>query len=488
MEKEFRNEVEIDLLQLCFLCLRKWKTILLTGLVFALILGGYKAAGELSKVGTEVAVEEEETAEEKVAQYDTALASYKASLDRLNETFEKNQAYEKDSIILNMNPNDYFSGSSTFYISTDFKIMPDKTYQDVDYSEDIAQAYLSYLTSSECLGNVQSRLTEKIPAKYLAELIRVNLTGRVLTIKVVGDTEERATEILNAVGQAIDAYKKEVDTKIHAHNLDLMEYSAVENVPAEDVPEVVNNADYKGSRSGSENYVADYQKQFSDSQVSLTNQIATFYNSYTALADKKVSTANSSAVGISRSQALKSGVKFGIIGLVLGIFVAAGFIAFKSIVEDKINNAGEISYLFGLRIFGDYKSGAGIAAPGKLLYKLSYGDALSDKEKFYQVAAANVKTFAAAFKDEDIKEISMVGRIGSETLNTIVDSINAINGDSAVKAAGDIITDADAINAIRDAQYTLIAVDRNTSKKDLRDQLKKLKGLKKNIAGVLLFD
>ncbi|SEA39025.1 hypothetical protein SAMN05216349_11125 [Oribacterium sp. KHPX15] len=478
MEMEMRDEDEIDLLQLCFLCLRKWKTILLAGVVLALALGGYKGARELSKVGTEVAVEAEETAEEKVTQYDATLASYKAQFDRLSETFEKNQVYEQESIIMNMNPNNYFSGSSTYYISTDYKIMPDMTYQDVDYSADIAQAYLSYLTSSECLAYVQSKLTEKISAKYLSELIRVNVTGRVLNVKVVGDTSGRTTEILNAISEAIDNYKKEVDTKIHEHKLDLMEYSEVENTSSTDGSE---------SGSGNDNYVADVQKQFSDSQINLTNQISTFYDKYTKLADTKVST-DSSGSGITKSQAVKSGVKFGIIGLILGFFVAAGFIVFKAIIEDKIVNAGEISYLFGLRIFGDYKSGAGSGAFDKLLYKLSYGDALPDKEKFYEVAAANVKTFATAFKDEDIKDISLIGRIDSEALQSIVKSINDINGDDTVKLAGDIITDASAINAIRDAKYTLIAVDRTTSKKDLRTQLEKLKGLKKHVAGVLLFD
>lgn len=519
MDMEMRDEVEIDLLQLCFLCLRKWKAILLTGVVLALILGGYKCATELSKAGTEVAVQAEETTEEKVTQYDTTLASYKASLDRMKETFEKNQAYEKYSIILNMNPNDYYSGSSTYYISTDYKIMPDKTYQDVDYSEDIAQAYLSYLTSSECLGFVQSKLTEKIPVKYLSELIRVNLTGRVLTIKVVGDTSERTTEILNALNDAVNAYKQEVDTKIHEHRLDLMEYSEVENTSASDVPEVVADQTPAGLKAGSDNYVADFQKQFSDSQISLTNQIASFYNNYTSLADKKVGTDSSAAVGISRSQALKSGIKFGIIGLILGFFVAAGFIVFKAIVEDKITNAGELTHLFGLRIFGDYKSlGKANAITGaksggtadsaaktgvtsgitnselranafdSMLYKLSYGDALPDKEKFYEVAAANVKTFVAAFKDEDIKEISLIGRIDPAALGNIAKSVNTINGDETVKVAGDIITAAAAINAIRDVKYILLAADRNTAKKDLRTQLEKLKGLKKHVAGVLLFD
>ena len=495
MDKEIRNEVEIDLIQLLLLCIRKWKTILLAGVVCALILGGYKGVRGLSQVGSAAAIEADESAEDKLTAYDSTLASYKAQLDRLNETFEKNQAYEQESIIMNMNSNDYYSGSITYYISTDYKIMPDKTYQDVDHSEDITQAYLSYLSSSECLSFVQSKLSEKIPVKYLSELIRVSGTGRVITIKVVGDTSDRTSEILTAVSEAVDSYKKEIDAKIHEHKLDLMEYSEAENIPSS------RSVDEGGYNYGSQtqirvtngqnsftdrNYVADFQRQFSDNQNNLTNQIVSIYNNYTALSDKKVSAESGS--GITRSQALKSGIKYGIIGLVLGIFVAAGFIVFKAIIEDKINNAGEISYLFGLRIFGDYKSGTGNNAFSKLLYKMSYGDALSDKEKFYQVAAANVKTFAAAFKDEDIKEISMVGRIGSETLKNIVDSVNAINGDETVKAAGDIIVDAEAINAIRDVKNTLIAVDRNTSKKDLRDQLKKLKGLNKSVAGVLLFD
>ena len=480
MNNEMRNEVEIDLLQLCFLCLRKWKAILLTGVVLALILGGYKGVTELRKVGTEVAVQVEENAEEKVAQYDTTLASYKASLDRLNELVEKNQAYEKESIIMNMNPNDYYSGSITYYISTDFKIMPDKTYQDMDFSEDIAQAYRSYLSSSECLSYVQSKLSEKIPGKYLSELIRVGGEGRVLVIEVVGDTHERTSEILRALNEAISLYKQEVDAKIHEHKLDLMEFSESESASASDGSDA-------SSGTANDNYVAEVQKRFSDNQVSITNQISSFYDKYAKLADTKVS-AGGSGSGITRSEAVKSGIKFGFIGLILGLFVAAGFIAFKAIVEDKVINAGELSYMFGLRIFGDFKSGDKANAYDRMLYKLSYGDALPDKEKFYEVAAANIKTFSAAFRDEDIKEIALVGRIDPEVRSSIVKSVNDINGDETLKAAGDIIVDASAINAIRDVTYILLAADRNTSKKDLRNQIEKLKGLKKSIAGVLLFD
>ena len=87
MNMEMMDEEEIYLLQLCFLCLRKWKTILLVGVVCALILGGYKGVKELSKMGTESAVLSEESAEEKLTQYDNTLASNKTSLERLNETF-----------------------------------------------------------------------------------------------------------------------------------------------------------------------------------------------------------------------------------------------------------------------------------------------------------------------------------------------------------------------------------------------------------------
>ena len=492
MNMEMMDEEEIDLLQLCFLCLRKWKTILLVGVVCALILGGYKGVKELSKMGTESAVLSEESAEEKLTQYDNTLASYKASLERLNETFEKNRDYEQESIILNMNPNDYYSGSSTYYISTDYRIMPDKIYQDVDYSEDIAQAYHSYLSSSECLSFVQSKLSVKIPVKHLSELIRVSGSGRILSIKVVGDTSERTSEILNAMSEAIESYKKEVDAKIHAHKLDLMEHSEAENIPSSGgidegsySPRTQIQLTDGQSNLTDRNYVAEVQRQFSDNQSNLTNQIATLYDRYTALSDGEVSAESSK--GVTMSQALKGGIKFGIIGMILGIFLSAGFIVFKAILEDKIFSSSEIPSLFGLRVFGDYKSGANNAFD-KALYKLSYGDALPDKEKFYEVAAANVKTFVTAFKDEDIKEISMVGKIDPEVLKTISKSINDINGDETVKAAGDVISDAEAINAIKDVKYTLIAIDRNTAKKDIRSLLEKLKGLNKSIAGVLLFD
>jgi hypothetical protein len=308
----------------------------------------------------------------------------------------------------------------------------------------------------------------------------------------VGDTSERTSEILNAMSEAIESYKKEVDTKIHAHRLDLMEHSEAENIPSSGgidegsySPRTQIQLTDGQSNLTDRNYVAEVQRQFSDNQSNLTNQIATLYDRYTALSDREVSAESSK--GVTMSQALKGGIKFGIIGMILGIFLSAGFIVFKAILEDKIFSSSEIPSLFGLRVFGDYKSGANNAFD-KALYKLSYGDALPDKEKFYEVAAANVKTFVTAFKDEDIKEISMVGKIDSEVLKTISKSINDINGDETVKAAGDVISDAEAINAIKDVKYTLIAIDRNTAKKDLRSLLEKLKGLNKSVAGVLLFD
>ena len=472
-----RNEVvEIDLVQLFLLCLRKWKVILLTAVVFALIIGGYKGFSGLSKVETETSTEENDSAQDKLTQYDNALSSYKAQLERLNETLEKNQVYERESIIMKMNPNDYFTASSTYYISTDYKIMPDMTYQNIDYQSDVVQAYKSYLASSECLSYVRSRLTEKIPTKYLSELISISVNGRgVLWIRVYGDTAQRTSEILAAMNEAVDYYRGEINAKVHEHKLDVLENSRAENSAGSD-----------DSGEGSSNYVADKQKSFSDSQNTLTNQIATLYDKYAKLSDTEVTVEESK--GLTKSGAVKNGIKFGVIGLFLGAFLAAGLISIKSILEDKINNAGEISRIFGLRIFGDYKSGAMEKGFGKLLYKMSYGDALADKDKFFEVAAANVKTFISAFIDEDIKEISLVGRIDFEAINNIVKSVNEINGDETVKLAGDIINDAEAINAIRDVKYTLIVADRNTSKKDLRSQLEKLKGLKKSVAGVLLFD
>ncbi|ETP71016.1 hypothetical protein UYO_3045 [Lachnospiraceae bacterium JC7] len=213
-------------------------------------------------------------------------------------------------------------------------------------------------------------------------------------------------------------------------------------------------------------------------------------NQRSAVADKKAKLTEpklkSSAKGL--KDVMKSCIKFGVLGGVAGIFLAAFIICMKAIIVDAVNNASEVTRIFGIRVFGDYKSKKSSNRFADMLYRMSYGDASSDKDDFFKVLTANIDAYVNAFKDKNIDEIALVGRLKTSDMKEIAGSVNGAETSEVVKLAGDILTDAEAIRTINDKKYAIVALDRSTSKNDLRKQLEKLQGLEKTVIGAVLYD
>lgn len=469
------DEMEIDLIQLMLLCVRKWKAIILTAVILGVILGGYKGVRGLTslKSGTESVEIEENDAE--LEQYEAAKAAYTNQMKRINELIEANDSYKSESVLMQLDPNNYFSSSAMYYISTDYQIQPDMSYQDIDYTDDVIKAYILYLKSSECLNYVHSKLTDEISLRYLKELINISQNAHIINIEVVGDTSRRVSEILEALNEALMLHKTQVESKVYEHEISLIDKSKAGNVSESEGGELAG--------SGDASYVHSKQTDFSNQQNNLITQYANVYDKYTKLTEPKKKDAAASLKDV-----LKSCIKFGLIGGFAGAFLAALVICVKAIMVDAVNNAQEVTDNFGLRVFGDYKSKKSGNKLSDALYKMSYGDATADKADFLKVLTANIGAYLSAFKDKEITEISFVGRLKASDMKEIAEAVNSRKGSEVIKFAGDILTDAEAINEISDKEYMIIALDRNTPKADLRKQLEKLKGLEKTIIGAVLFD
>ncbi len=468
------DEMEIDLVQLLLLCVRKWKIVCITAIVLACLLAGVKCIKGIGDIRSGSALEKEANAETTLEQYELSKEVYEGQIQKFKDEVARNDIYEQNSILINLDPNNYYSAFVTYYIDTDYKVMPDKTYQDIDHSGDVLSSYVYFLQSDQCMSYVKDKTQESIDLKYLSELISVTRDGHLLNIEVVGDTADRATNIINALGDAIASYKKEVDNKVYAHSIELIEYSkAADTSRSGSLDATANNS-----------YVVNKQKAFNDRKDSINNSIVSTYDKL----NKLVEPSESGSSENSMKSVAKSGIKFGIIGAVLGAFAAMGCIVFKAIFESKLINAGELSEVYGLLVLGDYKSKKKSSKFEDTLYKMSYGNATPSKEDFMKVFAANVKTFIKSAADKNIDAISLVGAVPTADINDMVQSVNRLNGDNVLEAAGDVLTDAGAINSIKDRKYMIIAVDRNTSNNELRAQIIKLQNLNKEVIGAVLFD
>ena len=79
MESQYNYEQEIDLKDLMFAVLRKWRPIILIAIVFAVLLGGMKGAGALKQM------KDSEYLAAKKQEYDNSMDQYaisKASLEK----------------------------------------------------------------------------------------------------------------------------------------------------------------------------------------------------------------------------------------------------------------------------------------------------------------------------------------------------------------------------------------------------------------------
>ena len=471
------DEMEIDLIQLFLLCVRKWKTIILTALVLAVVLAGFKGAKGLADLRSTTETVDEADAEVEKEQYEAAKTAYDEQIRLFDDMIADNISYKENSILLNLDPNNYFSVSATYYISTDYRIMPGETYQDRDYTDDVIQAYMLYLKSNDCLSFVQGKLTDKLSLRSLKELINVTQNSRIISVEVVGDSSGRVSEIVEALNEAVMLHKTKVSDSVYVHEISLIDKTKAGNVSGTDA----ESDEY--SANGDAGYVNSRQSEFSAQLNDLISRRA-------AAADRKATLTEPKATDSSQSMKdlLKTCIKFGVLGGVAGVFLAAFFICMKAIIADTVNNASEVTRLFGIRVFGDYKEKKSSNRLSNMIYKMSYGDATADKADFIKVLTANIDAYITAFKDKEIREIALVGRLKTEDMKELVSSVNGSGTAEVLKLAGDILTDAEAIRTINDKKYAIVAVDRNTSKNDLRKQLEKLQGLEKTVIGAVLFD
>ncbi|OON88479.1 hypothetical protein BXO88_01425 [Oribacterium sp. C9] len=477
----YDDEMEIDLIQLFLLCLRKWKTILITAVVLGVILAGYKGGKGLASLRAASAASTESDEEISQDQYDAGKAAYDEQIKLLDDMIKENNAYKESSVLMNLDSNDYFSAGSMYYVKTDYQIMPEMSIQNDDYTDDVVDAYITYINSNECLSYIKSQLKEDLSLRNLKELIKVTKGVHSINVEVYGDSAELVDGIMAALDEAVMNQSAQIGEKVHAHELSLLGKTKADNVSGSAHEKIVfEDKNLKPVEAG---YVKAKQTDFANLQNSLITQRDAALTMKSRLTEPTEGGTASSLKSV-----LKSAVKFGIIGGVAGAFLAAFIICLKAIIVDTVNNASEITRLFGIRVFGDYKSGKSTGKCADMLYRMSYGDASPDKADFIGVLTANIDAYVEAFKDKEINEISFVGRLKTEDMKEIVSSVNSSESSELLKFAGDILTDSEAIRTISDRKYAIVAVDRNTTKNDFRKQLEKLQGLEKTVIGAVLFD
>lgn len=480
MDYENTYEREIDLKDLMFAVLRKWRVILAATAALALLLGGYKAVSAQRSLNN--AGEENGSYEADMEEYNLKLEICNREIDNLTGDIANQQQYVEDSILMNTSPYDVWEAQAELFVETDKS--PEDEYGTAGLTATVMRAYQSALTSGELLSEIAA--DTGVEERYLQELITVTIglddyyrlddlmtvenrdngftirnkkdnhyimQDNLLTIQVRHRDEDEARKLLTKLLDGMELFQDRIREGIGPHT----------------VSEISNSVSSRVDLT-----LADMQ---SEERNRLNRLKISLKDKKTELADIKMPEGQAGPVS--------SGVKYGVIGGVLGAFMAVFFICIGFVMSDKVYSAKELKYRFRIKILGRLPLAAGKA--GRIDKWLSglEGRASGDNEdEEFGLISANIRNYT-----DGVKSLLVIGSAEETRIDKIVSRLSAGLSGIKVTAGGNLLRDAEGLKKLPECDGVILIEQCGKSLySDVEQEIEKAGDLQKPVVGCIVFE
>ena len=165
------DEVEIDLIDFLFYLMRRWKSLVAMVLLGA-VLGGAFYMVKSSKT-TEEMIEEEYQPEVSTEENMKLAAQYR-------RLYEQQMDYNQHSIVMQMNPNQVYEGTLTYYLAAG------------EQTELLSQLYMNLIDDQTVLAEVKAAAGLDCDDQYIRELLSSSVAQ-----KDTGDDTDLSGNVVN---------------------------------------------------------------------------------------------------------------------------------------------------------------------------------------------------------------------------------------------------------------------------------------------------
>ena len=221
-------EQEIDLKDLCFYFLYRWRLIMLVAVILAVLVGGFKVAREMvSRQDAEFVQESREEYEEQVVLYERNLASYERNIANFSKTVEDQQNYVENSVLMRIDPYAKPRANADVQIrlaESEWAYIPDSMTQDP--TDSIVRSYGANLVQGTDWAPIE-KMTG-VDAIYLKELVSAgwDFGSNQVTLEVCYLDEETAVKIRDEILDQMIARKGQIAKVAGEHTVTIMNKSS----------------------------------------------------------------------------------------------------------------------------------------------------------------------------------------------------------------------------------------------------------------------
>lgn len=440
LNKEY--ESDINLKDLLFHVLYRWRSILLVALIGAILLGGYKYY-TMDKAVRSAVVYQDEQLTEKLQELDRQIEEKAKQVADL-------ETYLNESVYINQSPQGIWTGSCKYLVKTETPIL------EADPTDRILPVYsypLSGAAPEELMGIFRTDKPE-----LLGELVetKINTAENSVTVSVTGATVEAVQKGLEYIQKRMDAISLKAQ-EFGSHTL-------------------VN----VGSSIILTTEIHNYDEAQNDRRSVLSGTLSRYRSELQGLRDTAELYRTNGKTRFSKPEL----IKFTLIGFFLGAFLMICFYAFHYVLGGRLINSAEISEQYNLPVFGESsRSGSihGDKGLDKLLAKWELGKNRIDPETTYDNICALIA------EQQGANNILLVSTLKENKLNPVREKLATRMPEKEIKARCSFLTDSEAIAEAAQADAVLLVEEKGLSRvKHIRRMAESLSIGRANVIGAIV--
>ncbi|MBR2403918.1 MAG: hypothetical protein IKB01_14370 [Lachnospiraceae bacterium] len=452
MEKREKLEIDIELKDLLWEFLRKWRIVVCCMLVAGVILGvmayisDYKAAKAASVPKEPVVLLTAEMAVERLNIDELELV---IAANQLKAQVDAKSKYISESTLMKINP---FAEDR---VSLEYLVLGENKTTAI-------HRYVAYIENGVLLEEDM----------YVNELISVSMDEEnlIINVQILHTDAESCEKLASKVKVSLDNYTKELNANGISHELKLI--GEKQSVVVDDTLHQFQ-IEYLEENIEDQNDLAKMKTEMNINQI----------NAYLLLERdifgrdnvEAETTEDNGQIGV---ESIKVSIDFKqiLLGMVIGLVVAVAYIFAMYILTGRLRTAKEIENLYGARLLGEVHTNRmkkrAFGPVDEFIWKLEHGKEkqLSFEERI-KLAAASIVIQCRKYEYNTVAiNGSRVALLTSDMVKALVDCLE--NEGITVKVVGDLSLDAKALLATSEVGNTIfLEQKRYSTYKDLLKEM-----------------
>ncbi|MBO4928169.1 MAG: hypothetical protein J5379_07970 [Clostridiales bacterium] len=392
---------------------------------------------------------------------------------------DSRRAYLEQSIYAQIDPLNCGMATITFSVDT---VLPETVTEDFaeyksnELSRIVTACTCMYPFSDDVMNQVQSLLSTDVDRKFVEELISIaSENDQFVKISVCYTNPEQAKKVADYLFSQISSKLSEIypDSSVAVigtftgYTVNWEMNSA--HISYEDslLQAEKNLAQDQDTIAQSYKLVEDNQKMIDDANTEITriqNNIAANQRKYN--------------VTVSKKDMLKSGIKFGLVGIFVGLALACALVYVRDILGGKVRNRNNIVSRYSYPLLGVLP--ASKKRPFEKTVRRLEGDSLYSDEDIISSSAESVLAAASV----DGSKTCLIGTADVKS-PAFSEMLKDLKGKMEFK--GNILAGSEAIKALDGFDKVILVEQRNASRYDaINDEISKIHALKKEVLGIVL--